>query len=230
MSSETKQFETRLSFAYAPNREMTGYGVERKEKNDDFSRFFFQISQGIEGFLDSDFNYTKLQFSYFQPWQIGGFGRLTSSVEIGRTFGTIPLSLLSVVPGNQTYFTIYNSFPQLDFYEFVTDTYASFHLEHNFNGRLLARIPFLKKLNLREVIGFRGVWGSIRTENQALSQTGNPVEFPLIAPEDELYYEYSFGIDNIFKIIRIDFNFRGNYLDTPDARKFGVTIGFGFSF
>jgi hypothetical protein len=230
VSSVTEQYEVRLSFGYAPNREMTGYGVERREKNDDFSRFFFQVSQGIEGIFNSDFDYTKLQFSYFQPWQIGGFGRLTSSIEIGKTYGTIPLSLLSVVPGNQTYFTIYNSFPQLDFYEFVTDTYASFHLEHNFNGRLFARIPFLKKLNLREIIGFRGVWGSLTDENKALSQTGNPAEFPLIAPSDQLYYEYSFGIDNIFKIVRIDFNFRGNYLDAPNARKFGVTLGFGFSF
>jgi hypothetical protein len=230
VSSETKQFETRLSFGYAPNREMTGYGVERREKNDYFSRFFFQISQGIKGVLDSDFDYTKIQFSYLQPWQIGGFGRLTSSIEVGKTYGTIPLSLLSVVPGNQTYFTIYNSFPQLDFYEFVTDTYASIHIEHNFNGRLFSRIPFLKKLNWREVIGIRGVWGTISEENRNLSATGNPVEFPLVAPEDEIYYEYSFGIDNIFKIIRIDFNFRGNYLEVPDARKFGVTVGFGFSF
>jgi hypothetical protein len=112
----------------------------------------------------------------------------------------------------------------------VTDTYATVHLEHNFNGRLFSRIPFLKKLNLREIIGFRGVWGEISEANRALNTTGNPVEFPLIAPNKEMYYEYSFGIDNIFKIVRIDFNFRGNYLEVPDARKFGVTVGFGFSF
>jgi hypothetical protein len=27
-------------------------------------------------------------------------------MEVGKTFGTIPLGLMSVIPGNQTYFTI----------------------------------------------------------------------------------------------------------------------------
>ncbi len=230
ISSEVYQFESRFSLGYFPQRQMTGFGVERKEKNDNFARLFAQVTRGDSDWFNSDFNYTKLQFSYIQPWQIGGFGRLVSSVEMGKTFGEVPLALLSVVPGNQTYFSIYNTFPQLDFYEFVTDTYTSLHLEHNFNGRLFSRIPFLKKYNLRAIVALRGVWGELSDENIALSTTGNPLEFPLIAPDSQVYYEYSVGIANIFKILRIDFNFRGNYLDTPDARRFGVTGSFGFFF
>ncbi|WP_431137115.1 DUF5686 family protein [Psychroserpens mesophilus] len=230
ISSEVKQFESRLSLGYYPKRQMTGYGVERKFKNDNFAQLFVQISRGDRDWFDSDFDYTKLQFSYIQPWQAGGFGRLTTSVEAGKTFGEVPLALLSVVPGNQTYFSIYNTFPQLDFYEFVTDTYTSMHIEHNFNGRIFSRIPFLKKYNLRFVLGLRGVWGDLSDENIALNRTGNPVEIPLIAPNNRIYYEYSFGVANIFKILRIDFNFRGNYLDRPDARPFGVTGAFGFYF
>ncbi len=230
VSSEVQQLESRLSIAYYPKRQMTGYGVERKEKNDNFARIFAQVSQGFDGPLDSDFDYTKVQFSYIQPWQVGGFGRLVTSVEAGKTFGEVPLGLLSVVPGNQTYFSIYNTFPQLDFYEFVTDTYTSMHIEHNFNGRLFSRIPFLKKYNLRAVAGLRGVWGDLSADNIALNTTGNPVEIPLVAPDSRIYYEYSFGIANIFKILRIDFNFRGNYLDRPGARRFGITGSFGFYF
>ncbi|WP_425077656.1 DUF5686 family protein [Psychroserpens sp. S379A] len=230
VSSEIKQFESRLSLGFYPNRQMTGFGVERKFKNDDFARLFAQISRGNRDWFDSDFDYTKLQFSYIQPWQVGGFGRLTTSIEAGKTFGEVPLGLLSVVPGNQTYFSIYNTFPQLDFYEFVTDTYTSMHIEHNFNGRLFSRIPFLKAYNLRFVLGLRGVWGDLSDDNIALNTTGNPAEIPLISPNTRMYYEYSFGVANIFKVLRIDFNFRGNYLDQPDARRFGVTGSFGFYF
>ncbi len=205
---------------------MTGFGVERKTKNDDFATLFAQVTKGDEGFLGSDFNYTKYQFSYTQPWAVGGIGRLTSSIEAGKTFGQIPLGLMSIVPGNQTYFSIYNTFSNLDFYEFVTDEYLTLHLEHNFNGRIFSRIPFLKKLNWREIIGFRGVVGDISDENRAINASGLPYN----APNKEAYYEYSFGIANIFKVFRIDFNFRGNYLDNPDARKFGVTGAFGFYF
>ena len=230
VSSEVEQFETRFSLAYFPKRQMTGYGVERKERNDDYARLFAQISRGDRDWFSSDFDYTKLQFSYIQPWQVGGFGRLTTSIEAGKTFGEVPLSLLNVVPGNQTYFSIYNTFSQLDFYEFVTDTYTSMHIEHNFNGRIFSRIPFLKKYNLRAIMSLRGVWGELSDENIALNTTGNPVEIPLMAPDKDIYYEYSFGVANIFKILRIDFNFRGNYLDNPDVRRFGVTGSFGFYF
>ena len=230
VSSEVDQFETRLSLAYFPQRQMTGFGVERKEKNDNFARLFTQVSRGDRDWFSSDFDYTKVQFSYIQPWQVGGFGRVTTSIEAGKTFGEVPLALLSVVPGNQTYFSIYNTFSQLDFYEFVTDTYTSMHVEHNFNGRVFSRIPFLKKYNLRAILSLRGVWGELSDENRALSTTGNPVEIPLLAPDSRVYYEYSIGVANIFKVLRLDFNFRGNYMDNPGARRFGVTGSFGFYF
>lgn len=228
-SSDIRQFDFQTLLIYTPGKKTIGYGVERRDINDNYSTLLLKYTRGIEGPWESDFNYNKLQFSYSQPWQVGGFGRLFSTVEIGKTFGEVPLGLLSVVPGNQTFFSNYGTFPNLDFYEFVTDTYAAVHLEHNFNGRLFSRIPFLRKLNLREIIGLRGVWGDLSDENIALSA---PVvsTTPLRAPSDRIYYEYSFGIGNIFKIFRIDFNFRGNYLDNPDARPFGVTGTFGFNF
>ena len=227
IASKIEQYETTFSMSYFPGRKKTGFGVERYDANDDYARIFAQISLGNKNMFNSDFDYTKFQFSYLQPWQIGGFGRLTSTLELGKTNGNVPLGLLSVVPGNQSYFSIYNTFSQLDFYEFVTDTYASLHLEHNFNGRFFSRIPLLRKLNLREIISVRGVWGDLSDGNIALN---SPTNIPLVAPNDEIYWEYSLGVGNIFKIFRIDFNFRGNYLDNPDARKFGVTGTFGFHF
>ncbi|QLG44472.1 DUF5686 family protein [Costertonia aggregata] len=227
IASEIKQFDINTTLIYTPGKKTIGYGVEREDINDDYSTLLLNYTKGLNGFLESDFEYSKLQFSYTQPWQVGGFGRLLTTVEAGKTFGEVPLGLLNVVPGNQTLFSLYNTFPNLDFYEFVTDTYTAVHLEHNFNGRLFSRVPFLRKLNLREIIGLRGVWGELSDENIALS---SPTNIPLRAPSDEIYWEYSLGVGNIFKILRIDFNFRGNYLDNPEARPFSVTGSFGFSF
>ncbi len=226
ISSEVKQYENAFSISFYPQRKMTGFGVERRTANDDFASIFAQVTHGDKNILNSDFDYTKVQASYIQPWALGGFGRLTTTVEAGKTFGEVPLGLLSVVPGNQTYFSIYNTFSQLDFYEFVTDTYTSMHLEHNFNGRFFSRIPLLKKYNLREIIGIRAVWGEISQENRDLNASGLTYR----APSDKIYYEYSFGVGNIFKVFRLDFNFRGNYRDVPNARNFGVTGSFGFHF
>lgn len=229
VSSEVRQFDVNALLIYTPGKKTIGYGVERRNINDEYSTLLLKYTKGIDGIWDSDFNYSKLQFSYSQPWQVGGFGRLLSTIELGRTFGDVPLGLLSVVPGNQTFFTNYGTFPNLDFYEFVADTYASVHLEHNFNGRLFSRIPLLRKLDLREIIGLRGVWGELSDSNIALNAPAT-INTPLQAPTDKIYYEYSVGVGNIFRILRIDFNFRGNYLESPNARPFAVTGTFGFSF
>ncbi|WP_405383894.1 DUF5686 family protein [Maribacter sp. LLG6340-A2] len=229
ISSEIRQFDFNALLLYTPGKKTIGYGVERRDVNDTYSTLLLNFTKGSKGVLGSDFDYSKLQFSYSQPWQLGGFGRLMSTVELGKTFGEVPLGLLSVVPGNQTFFSNYGSFPNLDFYEFVTDTYASVHLQHNFNGRFFSRIPFLRKMNLREIVAIRGVWGDLSDANKALSAPAT-INTPLRAPSEKIYYEYSFGIGNIFKVFRLDFNFRGNYLDNPDARPFGVTGTFGFVF
>ncbi|MBT8291862.1 MAG: carboxypeptidase-like regulatory domain-containing protein, partial [Eudoraea sp.] len=227
ISSEINQFELNTILLYTPGKKTIGNGVERRNVNDNYSTLLLNYTKGLKGFFQSDFEFDKIQFSYTQPWQIGGFGRLLSTVEAGKTFGSVPLGLLSVIPGNQTLWTIYNTFPNLNFYEFVTDTYVTVHLEHNFNGRIFSRIPVIRNWNLREIVGLRGAWGTLTDENIILS---SPTNIPLIAPSEQIYWEYSFGIGNIFKIFRIDFNFRGNYLDNPDARPFSIKGTFGFSF
>lgn len=224
--SDVTQTEFAFSTTFTPGRKTTGYGVERRTVGSDFPVVFASYIQGVEGMFGSDFNYSKLQFFYRQPWQVGGFGVLYSNIEVGKTFGTVPLGLMNVVPGNQSYFSIFGTFPLLNFYEFVTDSYASVNLQHNFNGRIFSRIPGLRKLNLRERVAIRGVMGSVSQENRAINASGIPYRTPNLQP----YWEYSVGVGNIFKIFSIDFNFRGNYFENPDARKFGITGRFGFVF
>ncbi|KRG30734.1 DUF5686 and carboxypeptidase-like regulatory domain-containing protein [Salegentibacter mishustinae] len=226
-ASTIKQTEISTILTYTPGRQTSGFGVERNVVNEEeFPTFFFNYTLGLKNVFNSDFNYKKVQFFYDQPLRIGGFGRANASLEAGKTFGEVPLGLLNVVPGNQTYFAMYNSFPVLNFYEFVTDTYVSAHFDHNFNGRLFARIPLLRELNLRELIGARAVWGEISEENKALNASGIPLRAPSRAP----YYEYSIGVGNILKFLSIEAHFRGNYFDVPESRSFAVTASFGFHF
>lgn len=220
-----KQPEFNFQIEYTPKRKTVGYGVERKEVNDPFTRVFFYYTRGYKGFMDGDFSYNKFQFYINQPVIIGAIGRSNFITEFGKTYGKVPLGLLSVVPGNQTYFTIENAFNNLNFYEFVTDEYATLQWMHNFQGKIFARVPFLRKLNWRENVSIRGVIGSISNENKALNASG--LEY--VAPTKP-YWEYSAGVGNIFKVLRIDFSWRGNYLDLPKAHRFSVKGSIGFYF
>ena len=223
--SELKQSEANIQIEFMPNRRTIGFGVERDVVDNPYSRFFINYSHGFKGVLNSDFKYEKLQLYYKQPIIIGPLGRTNITMELGKTFGTIPLGLMSVIPGNQTYFTIENTFSNLNFYEFISDQYLTLKWDHNFNGRIFSRIPFMRKLNWREIIGIRGVYGSISNANRAINASGLAYN----APENG-YWEYSAGIGNIFKVFRIDFSWRGNYLNTPDATKFAIKGAFGFHF
>ena len=224
-SNKITQSEVNFLINYTPKRKMVGYGVDRIDVDLNYPRFFVSYSQGLKGVFDSDFNYSKLQLYYRQPLLIGGFGRLFSTLEIGKTFGAVPLSLMGIIPGNQSYFIIDNTYNLLNYYDFVADQYTSLHLEHNFNGKLFARVPLLRKLNWREIIGVKAVYGSVSDENIALNASGQSYQAPVNG-----YYEYSAGIGNIFKVMRIDGAWRGSYFNVPDARKFTIRVGFGFYF
>ena len=225
IKSEVKQSEINLVAEYTPKRKTLGYGVDRMDVDFNYARVFLSYSNGLKGVLDSDFNYQKLQFYYRQPALVGGFGRLFTTFETGKIFGEVPLGLMGVIPGNQSWFVIENTYNLLDYYDFVADEYASLHFEHHFNGRLFSRVPYLRKLNLREIVGIKGVYGRVSDRNKLLNASG----LNYVAPE-EVYWEYHAGIGNIFKVLRIDCAWRGSYFDMPDARKFAVRASFGFYF
>ena len=223
--SEVKQSEVNLQLEYTPKKKNVGYGVERLAVDSPYSRIFINFSQGIKGAFNSDFDYSKLQLYYKQPIVIGPLGRTNLTLEAGKTFGTIPLGLMSIIPGNQSYFQIENTFANLNFYEFISDEYATLQWEHNFQGRLFSRIPFMKKLNWREIVGVRGAYGTISQANRDV----NASDQVYLAPTTP-YWEYSAGIGNIFKVFRIDCSWRGNYKDVPEANNFTVKGSFGFYF
>jgi len=219
------QSEINFMVDYTPGIKTIGYGVERSIVDNNYARIYLNYSQGLKGVFDSDFDYEKVQLYYKQPIVIGLLGRLFVTTEIGKTFGEIPLGLMSVIPGNQSYFVIQNNFNLLNYYEFVTDEYATLQLEHHFNGKLFSRIPYFRDLNLREIVGVKGVVGTISDQNRAINASG----LNYLAPEKP-YWEYHVGVGNIFKVMRIDFSWRSNYRNLPDTNNWGVKIEFGFYF
>ena len=222
---EVKQAEVNCQIEYTPNRKPIGFAVERYNADSPFTRVFVNYSQGFKELLSSDFNYKKIQIYYKQPMVIGPLGRSNVILEMGKTFGYVPLGLMSIVPGNQSLFEISNTFSNLNYYEFLTDQYLTLKWDHDFQGRFFARIPFMRKLNWREIIGIKSVCGTVSNQNRLINASGLVYNAP-----EKPYWEYSVGIGNIFKVFRIDFSWRGNYLNSPEANKFAIKASFGFYF
>ena len=174
-------------------------------------------TQGLKGVLRSDFDYQKLIVKVDDYLYTAPIGYLYYVLEAGKVWGKLPYPLLEVHRGNESYFYDYLSFNLMNYYEFVSDQYFAFYATHHFEGFFLDKIPLLKKLKWREVASLRGVYGSMSQKNHDL----------MVAPtyntlSKKPYLEAGFGVENILKIIRVDFIYRLSYLDNPDISKFGI--------
>lgn len=173
---------------------------------------------GMKGVLESDFSYHKLVGKVDDIVKVPPFGYTYYAIEAGKTWGAVPYPLLNVHQGNESYFYDYSSFNLMNYYEFISDQYASLFVVHHFEGFFLDKIPLMRKLKWREVASMRGVYGSLSDENKLLLV--NPNAFSSLSKKP--YVELGFGVENIFKILRFDFMYRMTYLENKDISKFGV--------
>tara|TARA_Y100000385_G_scaffold87177_1_gene89754 strand:- start:75693 stop:78191 length:2499 start_codon:yes stop_codon:yes gene_type:complete len=222
--SELVDNSAELYILYTPNRNLFGYGVERKFGANIFPTFLLSFQKGLE-IGAGDTNYSKLLFSYNQPLKLGKFGILDTTFETGKIYGDAQLSVLSPVPANQNYTLVSNTFSLLNYYDFVVDEFVVGHFEHHFNGFILNRIPLLNKLKLRSLMTFRGVVGNVSDSNKAINSSSIVYNAPT-----ELYYEYGFGVENIgignLRIFRIDCIWRSEFSNpNTNSPNFGVRVG-----
>lgn len=219
LQSQVTNVTSDIYITYTPGRFVYGLGVEQRFGRNIFPSLVMNYRHGYKGSFGGTHNYDKIQIKYSHPILLGKFGLLDTSIEGGKTFGTVPVALLSVIPANQSFSLVPNTFTLMNYYDYVTDTYAAAHFEHHFNGFILNRIPLLKKLKLRSLITFRTAYGTIsdknRTINDSVINEYGTQNIIYNAPSNKLYYEYGFGIENIgygnLRFFRIDAIWRNSY-------------------
>jgi hypothetical protein len=185
-----------------------------------------RFAYGIPHVFNSDYEYTKVQLSVSHWFNVFNLGWSRFRIEGGRIWGTLPYPLLKLHEGNETYFFDEASFNMMNYYEFESDKYLSVFYTHHFNGYLLNRIPLFRKLKWREVAYVTGLIGGLDDANKNYSIHADNLLYPLTKP----YFEAGAGIENIFKIIRVDAIWRLSYLDHPNVIPFGIRFSLQFTF
>jgi hypothetical protein len=91
--------------------------------------------------------------------KIPPLGTLNWRVFAGRTFGTLPYTILDIAPGNELYY--YNSFAynMMNRWEFVHDRFAGINFEHNVGNGLFRLFP---KLRWRQFWTAKALWEACR--------------------------------------------------------------------
>lgn len=190
-------------------------------------------TKGFKGILGGEFNYDKLNITVSQNIRMGRFGEADYIFSAGKVFNTLPYPILDVQRGNNSFVSSRSTYNLMNLFEFVCDQYVAMNYEHHLGGLITNRLPAIKKLKWRFFVGAKSVWGSVSEANVKLlpqsDDSGTPVT-QFYKLNREPYVEASYGIENIFSFIRVDFIHRMTHLSNPGAYPFGVKISAQFSF
>lgn len=178
--------------------------------NEKYPVLWLSYTQGLAG-SRVEYHFQRVEARLLQEAKLGNKGVLSYQLAGGQFFSANNISFADYkhFNGNQThigssdsYVDVFNFLP---YYALSTnEEYAYLHLEHNFKGYLLNKIPLLQKLNYNLVAGVH-----------VLSTAGN-----------KPYSEFTVGLDNLgfgkFRFLRFDYlrNYQDGFI--TDGFVFGL--------
>lgn len=189
------------------------------------------IGVGLKNVLGSNSSYTKLRLTISDNLKLKRAGSIYYNIFAGKIFGTQPYPILEVHPGNEFNYYNLHSFSMMYRYEYISDLYAGAIIEHSLGSLFFKYIPLIKKMKVRTFYNIKGVYGDLSEANQLLN-FNKGYYFQSLAKSP--YLELGTGIENIFKVLRVDFVWRLLPYRTPtnDAynRRFGIFGSIKFAF
>lgn len=162
-------------------------------QNDDYPVLSFYYEKAF-GASNSDYHYDLISATVDYNKTIGNKGDFGLRFKAGKFFNAEHISFVDYkhFNGNQTHVNLLNNslnaFNLLPYYSHSTnDAYLETHIEHNFKGYIMNKIPLLNKLQWNLIGGF------------------HQLNIPNMKP----YQEFTVGFDNIgwgkFRFLRVDY-------------------------
>ena len=243
-----KTSDIKFGFRYAPRETFINSKQQRMPINNDAPIFTLDHTMGMNGFLGGQYNYNMTEASIFKKfWLPGACGSIETYLKGGVQWNKVPFPMLFTPQSNLSYFVQFDSwsFNMLRNMEFLNDRYVTLLVNWSFDGKILNRVPLLKKMKLREYVGFKMLYGHLTDKNNPFISTndndlfrfptrdGNYTSFVM---GNKPYMELSVGISNIFKVFTVQYVRRLNYTDLPAVpggdklKKNGIRFAVDFKF
>lgn len=232
--SLVKSFQTsevELKLRYAPGEKFFQTQWNRFPVSLDAPVFTLTHTAAAKDILGGDYTYHYTEAGFQKRFWFSAFGYTDVILKAGKVWNKVPFPLLIIPNANLSYTIQPESYSLMNAMEFMNDAYASWDVTYFLNGFLFNRIPLLKKLKWREILSCRGLFGDLSAKNNpALSQ--DLFEFPLGSRlmGHKPYVEAGVGIENILKVLRVDYVWRLTYRDLPNIDKSGLRISLHMTF
>ena len=221
-----------LKLRYAPNEKFFQTQWNRFPVSLDAPVFTLSHTIAGKGVLGSDYAYNHTEAGIQKRFWFSAFGYTDIILKAGKVWDKVPFPLLIIPNANLSYTIQPESYSLMNAMEFMNDEYFSWDVTYFLNGWLLNRIPLLQKLKWREVLSCRGLYGRLSDKNNPEMSDG--LFTFLIADTRAMgktpYIEARVGIENIFKVLRLDYVWRLTYRDSPNIDKSGLRISLHMTF
>ena len=241
-----RTYDFTVGLRYQPGVTWINTKQRRIAANNDAPIFSLNHTAGIYNFGHADYAFNFTEAGVYKRFWLASWGKIDAYIKGGVQWNKVPFPLLIMPAANLSYIMEDYTFNLIDNMEFLNDRYASLMLSWDLNGKILNRIPLIRKLKWREYIGVNVLWGTLTSKNNPyLDQNQNdprllyfPGEFQAdgsfkslshVMDKDKPYVEVMAGIHNIFKIFHIEYVRRINY-KYPGTQKWGIRGMFRLTF
>lgn len=197
-----------VSLTYQPGQRYIQLPNRKIPIGSNLPTFGLQYHKGVPGMFGSTADFDKWAFSVSDNANLKMLGLFKYRFGVGGFLNNrhVDLPDFTHFNGNQTVatFQYVNSFQLAPYYRYsnTENVYTVLHAEHHFNGLLTNKIPLFNKLKWNLVAGTNTFYVN----------------------RDNYYVEAFAGLENIFKIFRVDFV---TATQAALGNAFGVRIGLG---
>ncbi len=233
----TSEFKAKITFE--PGASYINTKQRRVKVNREAPVVTVSHTVGLNNFLGGQYEYNVTEAGIYKRfWIPGSWGKMDFDVKAGIQWNIVPFPLLIHPAANQSYILEDFTFSLIGNLEFLNDRYLSVMYQWDLNGKLFNRIPLLRKLKWREIVGVNVLWGSLTDKNNPaaigysdnrlfyfpghFNADGSYVDNTVVMDKQTPYVELRLGIHNIFKLLHVEYVRRLTYLNDPDINKWGI--------
>ena len=215
--------EASVGIDYNPGVTYVNTKQQRLPINLDSPELMLSHTMGLDGFMGGQYQSNITRMSIYKRQWLGSFGYVDFNIVGKIQWNKVPFTMLIQPPVNLSYFEQEATISLMKDWEFLSDRQAFWSVAWDMNGKLLNRIPLIKKLKWREYVAVKGVWGQLTDKNNPVKNPTDNVIFQF--PNNSYtfgntpYWEVVAGVHNIFKFFGIDYVRRLNYLDHANVDK-----------